>query len=219
MNFKELKDRLRLGLKNPDQEDDPDIDLGAYINSGYTDLSTRYPFHQTRKRSEFATSAGYHRYELPCDLTALLRVMHVEDGTKLIKVGDRFLASRKNVYNSRPRYYVRYRNYIELMNTPDAAYTIELFYVVAPCKLVEDSDEPVVPVTWHDGIVLRAKWYYWMDKGDVAQQTAALNNFSIWVSDKPSEIEEETVDIDSGVEVPTLARGYGHALRHSRFDD
>ena len=219
MNFRQLKDRLRLALKNPDTIDDPDIDLGGYVNSGYTDLAGRFAYHQTRKRTSFTTEAGYHRYELPCDLTALLRVMDVVAGQKLIKMGDRYLASRRNELQYPPSRYIRYRNYIELIPTPNDAREIELFYIAVPCMLETDEDIPVLPVTWHDGIVLRAKWYYWMDKGDQAQTAFAFNNFNVWVADKPNEIEEESVDIDSGVEMPTLSRGYGRGWHSSRFDD
>jgi hypothetical protein len=219
MNFRQLKDRLRIALKNPGVEDDPDLDLGGYINSGYVDVASRYPYHQTRKRSSFVTVAGSQKYELPCDLTVIRRLMDVGNGRKLVKTGDRYLASRRNDYNSRPSRYIRYRNYVELIPTPDAVYTIEIWYDALPCLLIEDVDEPVLPESWHPGIILRAKWYYWMDKGDQAQVSHALNNYSIWLSDKPSEIEEETVDLDAGVEVPTLARGYGYGLAHSRFDD
>jgi hypothetical protein len=220
MNFAELRSKLRTSIKKPDENDVPETDLGDYINEGYRDLAGRYQYHQTRKRCTFVTVLGESRYQLPPDIASVLRLGDLTHGRKLKKAGDRKIAERMvPIRQFWPRYYIRYRNYVELAPTPDAdGYVIEIFYIAIPALLQLDADTPVLPETWHRGIVLRARWHYFVDKGDSAQATEALNMFSVWVSDKPSEIEEESVDIDSAVEVPELSTPlYGH--RPSRFDD
>ncbi len=218
MNFLELKARLRKSVKNPDEADVSEADLGEYINDGYRDLASRYSYHQTRKRCQFTTEVGQVKYQLPSDCAAVLRVSDVTSGRKLTKAGDRNISDRLGITNFAPRGYERYRNYLQLLPTPDAAYVIEVFYIALPCKLVNDTDCPVLPPSWHNGIWMRGKWYFYIDAGDIAQQVAADNAYKLWLADKPSEIEEESVDIDSGVEVPTL----GHRSTSSlfrRFDD
>jgi hypothetical protein len=219
VNFGELKARLRTSVKNPDEQDVPEDILGSYINSGYLDLAARYDFHQTRKRCTFVTVAGQAKYQLPGDIAAVLRLRDNTHGRKIWKKGDRAIASQHvPKYQFWPRYYVRYRNYVELIPTPsEDGFVIEVYYIAIPAILAEDSDIPVLPLTWHDGVVKRARWYYFDEKGDVAQATAALNSYSVWLSDKPSEIEQESVDIDSGVELPTLSRRGGYCGQ--RFDD
>lgn len=221
MDFAALKARLRVSLKNPTISDLSDPDCGTYINSGYTDLSGRYPAHQTRKRCSFDTVASQAKYQLPLDISAVLRLRNSTLGYKLSKKGDRHVANRGIPIIERcPREYVRYRNYVELLPTPDAVYTIEVFYLALQVLLANDSDVPVLPDNWHDGIWMRAKWYYFMDHGDLAQQTNALNAYTIWLSDKPSEIDEESRDIDSGVELPELTRvERSFASAGSQFDD
>jgi hypothetical protein len=220
VNFLELRAALRTSVKNPDEADAPEDVLGQYINEGYRDLAGRYAYHQTRKRCTFLTVAGVAKYQLPPDLASVLRLRDNTHGRKLIKGGDRAVATQYvPIFQHWPRQYIRYRHYVELIPTPDADnYVIEVYYIAIPALLSADSDVPVLPDPWHRGIVLRARWYYFLDRGDSAQQTAALNSYTVWVSDKPSEIEEESVDIDSGVEVPELSKPlYGNSS--TRYDD
>lgn len=219
MNFAALKARLRRSVKNPGEEDVPDTDLGENINEGYRDLASRYAYHQTRKRCTFVTVVGQDRYQLPPDLASVLHLRDNTHGKKIWKGGDR-TATVKSIYEVRwwPKKYVRYRNYVQLLPTPDGEYVIEVYYIAIPALLTLAEDVPVLPETWHIGIMMRAKWYYFIDRGDSAQATEALNNYTIWLSDKPSEIEEESVDIDSSVEVPTSANPRTGASP-SGFDD
>src|SRR5688572_5671461 len=94
MNFGEAKARLRKAVKNPDLTELSDADCGAYVISGYVDLASRYPYHQTRKRCTFDTVVGEEKYQLPTDLTALYRVKNITTGRKIWKSGDRLIADR-----------------------------------------------------------------------------------------------------------------------------
>lgn len=219
MNFGELKARLRKSVKNPSVDDVPDSELGEHINDGYKDLAGRYAYHQTRKRCTFTTEVGQSKYQLPADCASVLRLRDNTHGRKLKKSGDRGLSSRGvPEINFWPSSYVRYRNYVDLRPVPDGNYVIEIYYIAIPQLLVADTDLPVLPDTWDIGIWLRAIWYYHMVHGDSAQATQALNNYTVWLSDKPSEIEEESVDIDSSVELPELA-GQRSLAPSSRYDD
>jgi len=220
MNFSDLRAALRRSIKNPDENDAPEIDLGDYINEGYRDLAGRYQYHQTRKRCTFVTVAGQAKYSLPPDLASVLRLRDNTHGRKLRKAGDRLIADQRvPKFEFWPFFYVRYRHYVELVPTPNEdGYIIEVYYIAIPALLSLDTDVPVLPETWHRGIVLRARWHYFMDRGDSAQATEALNLFSVWVSDKPSEIEEESVDIDSAVEVPDMSQPL-YSNRSLRWDD
>lgn len=218
MNFSELKARLRISVKNPVEQDITDEMLGSYINSGYLDLAARYDYHQTRKRCTFTTIAGETKYQLPGDVASVLRLRDNTHGKKIWKAGDRAIASQSvPKWEWWPRSYVRYRNYVELLPVPrETGWVIEVYYIAIPAVLVNDTDIPVLPLTWHEGIYMRGKWYYFNDTGDTVQATSALNSYSVWLSDKPNEIQVESVDIDRGVEMPTLGRSSGW---DGRFDD
>lgn len=220
MNFLDLRAALRRSVKNPDETDAPQIDLGVYINEGYRDLAGRFAYHQTRRRCTFVTVRSQAKYQLPPDIASVLRLRDNTHGRKLWKAGDRAIAEQRiPKFEFWPRYYIRYRNYVELIPTPDAdGYVVEVFYIAIPGLLSADTDVPVLPETWHRGIILRARWYFFLDRGDSAQATEALNSFTVWVSDKPSEIEDESVDIDGSVEVPELSIPL-YSNRHTKWDD
>lgn len=218
MNFTELKARLRSSVKNPDLLELTDAAAGEYINSGYRDVCGRYPFHQTRKRCTFDTIIGEEKYQMPDDLAAILRLKILDTGRKLWKAGDRLIADRlTDGFRADPKRYVRYRNYVELAPTPSRVQTIEIYYRAMSGLLDGTNLNPVLPIEWHDGIWMRARWYYWIDKGDTAQKASADADYKLWLSDKASEIDEESVDIDSGVELPELTRGWKPSTL--RFDD
>jgi hypothetical protein len=206
MNLEDLNARLRRSIKRPGEEDVSEEDLTQYINEGYRDLCGRYAHHMTRKICTFLTVAGHAKYQLPDDCASVMWMRDQTHGNKLWKKGDRSRADQRvPIFEHWPRKYLRARNYVYLIPTPiEDGYVIEFQYIAIPALLALPADVPVLPVTWHMGIVLRARWYYFIDRGDIAQQNAALNTYTVWVSDKPSEIEEETVDIDSGVELPEL---------------
>lgn len=218
MNFGELKDRLRQSVKNPDLNELSDVAAGSYINSGYKDVSGRYSFHQARKRCTFDTIVGEEKYQMPGDLAAILRLKILDTGKKIWKAGDRLIADRlTDGFRADPRYYVRYRNYVELAPTPYRVQTVEIYYKALTEKMETNAELPILPDDWHDGIWMRARWYYWVDKGDMAQKASADADYKLWLSDKPSEIDEESVDIDSGVVLPELTRGWNPSSL--RYDD
>lgn len=210
MNFGELKARLRASVKNPDEGDKPELLLGQYINDGYRDVHSRYPFHQARKICTFDTVAGQPKYQLPPDVSAIRSMSNRTLGGKLWQSEDDHLIERSvNAPLWRPKRYVRYRNYVHLIPTPDGVYTIAVWYKYIAALLQADEDVPNLPEDWHIGIVWRARWYYFVEAGDSVQATIADNNFKLWALDKPTEIEEETFDSDRGIGRPELNVSYG----------
>ena len=218
MNLADLESRLRTSVKNPDEGDKPRTQLIQYINDGYRDVFSRYPFHQARKICTFLTVVGQPKYQMPPDLSAILSISNRTNGGKIFKSDDDHVIERHAGSPLwRPRLYIRYRNYIHLVPTPDAVYVIAVFYKYIPTLLVADLDAPSLPEDWHIGIMLRARWYYFMEAGDSQQATVADNNYKLWAMDKPTEIEEETVDQDQGIRRPELSH-----IRYGRswaYDD
>lgn len=218
MNFVELIDRLRVSVKNPDETDKPKLLLGQYINDGYRDVFGKYPMHQNRKICTFDTVYNIAKYQLPPDISAVFSISNRTTGRKLRKAGDNKAIDRLDNRPTRPQFYVRYRNYLRLVPVPDGIYTIAVFYKFIPMLLVNDTDIPQLPEDWHIAIMFRAKWYYYFDTGDVMQMTAADNAFKLWAMDKPSEIDDETVDADWSVERPEQ-RHQAIGGRGYRYDD
>jgi hypothetical protein len=219
-----MQARLLKRLGSPSDSGAPTADdLTYYLNVAYLDILDRFRFHKARQRCRFNTIAGTSRYSIPTEAKAIFRLMNVTRGYKLSKRGDRFLSSNSPatdltnldetvIPNIPPSYtwgppteYIRYRDYMELSPIPDSVYTMEVFYKYDVPELVDLVDAPAIARSWHHGIVLLATWYYYDEQKDQPKKQDALSTFMEWVSTKPNEIDEESVDIDTAAEVPTLS--------------
>lgn len=228
MNLLTMRNTLRTKIGSPTATDVSDATLTRICNAVYREVASKYPFNEVRCIKSFATIAGSPRYDVPTDLAALYRVWNDTEKKKLIKRGVRFLASaRKGVADGKPRYYVRVKDYIQLIPTPDAVYNIHIFYLTDIQDMVADTDSPVLPLAWHDGLVLKARHAYYDERGDIGKAIYAKNEWKDWVADKPSEIDLEKDDLeDGGVIVESLGGehsgtiGYRGDYRHfpTRFD-
>jgi hypothetical protein len=99
--------------------------------------------------------------------------MNVTKGYKVVKHGDRHLASDSPSTDStslddsvnfppedtwgQPTEYIRYRDYMELMPIPDDVYTMEIFYKYDEAELVDADDEPGIPIIVNKKMCLRHK--------------------------------------------------------------
>jgi hypothetical protein len=201
---------LRKKIGNPTVADVSNLDLDRIINAAYREIGSKYPFNETRCIKAFNTVVDTARYQVPTDMAALYRVWDDTNKRKLTKRGVRYLASLPlNFAAGAPRGYVRVKDYIQLIPTPDAIVSIQLFYLSDLGDLVADEDEFVLPLAWHDGIILKARHIYYDERGDIGKAIYAKNEWKDWVSDKPSELDLEKDDHDDvGVILPGLHTGH-----------
>lgn len=231
MRLDAMRTQLRQRIGSPTATDVTDATLTDHLNSAYLDIADRYRFHKARKRCQFRTVQGEPRYDMPSDLLAIYRISDTTNNVKLEKWGDRQLSSRTDTTTQgKPLRYVRYRDWVELDPLPDygnglafddplvTGYLMEVFYKYAIAAMVGDADVPGIPSSWHEGIVRMAKYYYYENIADAPKAAMAYEAFKLWVSDKPTEIDEESVDIDSGVEVLSLSRRVSPRLDFDHAD-
>lgn len=211
MDLTTMRTRLRARIGNPDTTDVPDATLTRIINSAYTDIADRFRFHSARKLCTFPTVADTQDYGLPTDLIEIMKVRDQTNGWQLSKADYLDEAAKEersdSVITERPRFYIRYRNFIRLEPTPDGVYTIELFYRAGITELSADGDTPILPSAWHEGIIKLARHYFYDEVGDIPKAQYALSIYNSWLSTKPNEVDEEKKDLDKGVRIPTLATG------------
>lgn len=215
MDLNTMRQVLRVKIGNPNTSDTPDATLTRILNAAYREIGSKYPFNETRCIKSFDTTANVPRYTMPLDLAALLRVWDDTNKRKLVKRGVRYMASLPTgVQPGKPRDYVRTRDWMQLIPVPDAVYTIFIYYLTEIADLVGDTDEPVLPLPWHDGIINKARYIYYDEIGDIAKASYALGVWKDWVADKPSEIDIEKDDIeDVGVIIASLGGEYGRRMR------
>ena len=211
----ELRDDLRTKLGSPNIADVPEIALTRIINEAYREIGTKFPFHETRCISSMSTVIGQQRYNLPTDAAVVRKVWNATTGRALRKSGISTIAGLRGTANGGPyagsaTRYIRAGRYIELVPTPNAVETIYIYYHTHVASLVEDTDRPVLPESWHPGIIQLARYKWWDERGDMAKATYAYQAYKLWLSDKPSEIDQEKVDMDEAVQLPELAHGYSY---------
>lgn len=217
MDLATMRNTLRTKIGFPTVTDVSEDTLTRIINAVYREVCNKYAFNETRCIKSFNTAIGTARYTLPTDIAVLWRVWNDTEKYKLRKRGVRFLATlAPNIPQNKPRDYVRTKDWIEVSPVPDAVYVIKIFYLTETADLVADGDTPVLPLPWHDGLVLKARHSYYDERGDIGKAIYAKNEWKEWLSDKPSELDMEKDDLDdAGVVVATLG-GEHRMLRNGR---
>lgn len=219
MNLLEMRTSLRAKAGNPTTAEVPDSTLDRHINTAYLYIAGRYPFTETRKTTSFPTTVAFSRYQVPPDAAAIL---HVWDSTNRRRLAKLHYRSESELGRALPpgppRGYIRGSNWIQLIPTPLAEYTLVLDYQATPTSLAADADVPIFPTSWHEGIVIRARFNYYDERGDVGKAIYVSNAWKDWVADKPSELDAEKDDFEHGVEMPELARSLALPWNYRKYD-
>lgn len=206
MDLLAIRTRVRSGVGSPSTTDVTDTVLNGFINDATSDLAVKFPHHKARRRTSFNTVADTQEYDLPSDVGAILRVWDETNHRRLEKIADSGFSELPDMESGKPLKYCRFRTQIALVPSPDEDdIVIWIHYRQNLTAMSADGDEPELPRSWHHGIVLLAKWYYYDDQGDVLKKNEAWATYRTWLDDMPTEQEEESADIDSGVRLPTLA--------------
>lgn len=223
MNLSDMRTDLRRKIGNPSVAEVADALLTSHINTAYRWVAGRYAFQELRKTVAVPTVASQNYVNIPAGVAAVLRLWDTTSMRKLRKAGVRMLASLPdNIVAGEPRWYVREGTKLTLVPTPDAVYSLTLYYLADITALAVDADVPVIAPSWHDGIVLKARHVYYDERGDVGKAIYASNAWKEWVADKPSEVDIEKTDMDdSRVILPELGGREYHMLgrRDPRFDE
>lgn len=208
MNLATLRESLRRMIGNPTTADVTDGQLLVHINTAYRELTNKYRFHLGRKICTFDTIQGVSRYGLFPDLASIIRVRNNTTEVRMEMSDSRRryeeVNMTANVQLGKPVRYIRFRDWMELMPIPDGVYEIEVYYKMSIVDLAADGDSPVIPESWHRGILLLSRYVYYDEEGDIPKATTAYARFNTWVQDQPTEVDEEKSDLDTGVAIPTL---------------
>lgn len=222
MDLQTARQTLRTKIGNPSTTDVTDVTLTRIINAAYREIGTKYPFNEIRCITTFNTDTVSARYNLPTDLAVIRRVWDDTNKRRLVKRGVRYLSAvPKDLPATFPRDYVRGPTWIQLVPAPDAVYAINIYYDTSLADLVDDTDTFVLPLAWHDGVVLKARHLYYDERGDIGKAIYAKTEWKDWLSDKPSEIDQEKDDMeDAGVVLSQLGGEYGRrgSIVDRRYD-
>lgn len=206
MNLGEMLVSLRRQLGNPTTTDVTDAVLTECINTAYQEIVSKVNFRRIKQLCRFDTIQSTSTYNLPTPVDAVLKVRNSTSDRRLEKWGDRRHSERMDDgTEGDPSYYVLMENFIRVWPVPDGVYTIEVYYRGAVTNLASNGQTPVIPASWHPGIVKLARQHYYDEiEGDLVKSKAAAESFAMWARGRVIEADEEKTDFDSGVSVVPL---------------
>lgn len=204
-----LQQYVRRRIGNPSATDVTDATLAGHVNDAYEEIRDKYKHTRGRARATFSTVLGTDKYRITDVTEVLYKAWDRTNDQELEVVGINYLVENDFIdsVQGKPVKVGRFEDYIQLLPVPNGVYQIELYYKEKFTALVNSSDIPDLPDAWHRGIGILASFnYYDVDGRDAAKATYQMQVYKNWLTDKPVESHEETEAIDSGVEMPSLAR-------------
>jgi len=153
MNFLQLKQETHYLLRDTNfltNNDDQYVDtyIGNWVNEGEIQfcLFTDYGVEQA---TDISLVASTQEYALPDDFIREKSVIYNCNYLTKGKYANAFLS---NITGQPYSYYLR-MNYIGFIPLPDSNYTAKLVYFSHGGAMADDTDEPIIPKTYHDTLI------------------------------------------------------------------
>lgn len=203
---------LRASLGNP-------VDAGAAalanlktcLNDALIEIYDKFRHLRAEQVQTVTTVASTATYALSAGTVAVLFVWDNTAGAtgrRLAKMSEDALPSTVPEVTGRPTHYYRSGTNILLYPTPDAVYTLSLITKVGPTALSADADPMPLPDSWKPAWLKLARYYYYDSFGnDPAKAREAYASYQVFVNDKPTTVEDESVDTTIGVDLGYASGG------------
>lgn len=204
---------LRASLGNPATTGAASAaNLKACLNDAILELYDKYRHLRGESTQTVTTVASTASYALGATVEAVLFVWDNTSGMtgrRLRKMPEDDLPRTVPTVTGRPTHYYRTGSTIQLFPVPDAVYTIGLLCKTTPTALSADGDLMPLPDSWKPAWYKLARYYYYDGVGnDPAKAREAYASYQVFVNDKPTQAEEESVDPVVGVDLGYASRGW-----------
>lgn len=214
-----LRSRLRQRIGNPSTTALPNASADSYVNLGYHHTLDTFLHTVMRQEYQFSTVAGTATYTIPRAYRSLIRLWNQTEGKRVYKVTDVYAyqlrAGTNDTTRGRPIRYFKKGAEVRLFPTPDAVYVMQAYCKMKLSDLVNDTDEIEID-DWDDIILARAAYGYYLDIGDEPKAKWQLAVWKEATNNKPSQLEEETVDLETPANAWDLYPNRGAPRRSSR---
>lgn len=143
-----------------------------WINRGYQHLCGMLTIPELKGSILFPVVASQPLYLLPVDPTGkyqvverIMQPLSLVDDTDYRGGGRQIIGpiSLSHFYGlanctGLPTRFLRYNSMLVLWPTPESVLSLILNFQINPLPLAADTDSPLIPQKWHEGIVLAARW-------------------------------------------------------------
>lgn len=172
--------------------------VNKFVNYAYRDLASSIQLEELIESLTFNTVANQYLYKLPNAVRDLRSVSLVDAVTYSVSGGiplrkrDLFWYRRQILFSDvGPTDYFKYNDLLVLWPTPTAVNALSLEFRIRPDDLVNDTDSPILPTEWHEGIMLLAKAKLHSALLEPDQAAVAENDFVKFVRRKTDRAAEE----------------------------
>lgn len=178
MQFSVIRSYAATRFRDPTNVIVDDTTWKLYVNSAYGDLLMRMPYGPWTEGSTTITiNSGVRSGALPTDVNRVSAVWNSTDGFPMVP-----LEGRMQVFNEypqqieigQPMHYRIFGNSLYVYPLPQANTSFTVEYFKLPADMVNDTDVPAIPETYHDALVAGAVAKAYVDDGNaqLAQQFA-----------------------------------------------
>lgn len=185
--------------------------LKLCLNDALLELVDKFRHLRGESAQTVTTVAGTATYALGATVEAVLFVWDNTSGMsgrRIHKMSEDELPRTKPGVSGRPTHYYRSGTSMLLYPTPDAVYTLSAICRVTLTALSADGDLFPLPDTWKPAWLRLAKHYYYDGPGnDAAKAREAYASYQVFVNDKPTTAEEESIDQVVGVDLGYATSG------------
>lgn len=138
--------------------------INKHINWAYISLCSMIDLTELHSDLQIDVVASQPLYNLPRQISvarqlAIVDAMNYAEGGRILAKIDYKSYRRQTDYpaTDEPRAWFRYNRMLVLWPTPVAARTAALEFKIRPDDLTADTHSPIIPVEWHEAILLFAK--------------------------------------------------------------
>lgn len=213
IDLQDMRDDLRKHT-GTDEHDLPNDSCDLLLNRSYWEILDKFHFREKEVSGTFPTVAGTRAYGTPSPFEALRSLSILDTVTEHHIVLQRMtVQGYEESYDETtgeqglPTHYVREGCGVKLWPTPDDVYTVTMKYWTVLEDLSDTNNEPPIPQSWHEVILLGGVWRAFLQFGDYVRGNAAKSHQKALVDSMvPVEAKEEYDSRYSGVTV--LGRDY-----------
>lgn len=212
VTFLTAQTELRASLGNPADAGSAALaNLKTCLNDALLEIYDKFRHLRAEQVQSVSTVASTAVYALGSTVEAVLYGYDNTSGMtgrRLKKLSEDMLPETVGAAEGRPTHYYRSGTNITLHPIPDAVYTLAFIAKVRPTALAADGDTLPLPDTWKPAWLKLARYYYYDGFGnDPAKAREAYASYQVFVNDKPTTVEEESVEPTMGVDLGYATRG------------
>lgn len=176
--------------------------LRLWINLAYVDLVTALDLESAEGSIQFTTVAGESLYRLPAEVAAIHALAAINPnqveypeygGHPLDPVTKEDYRMLPEMTGEVPGKYFRQDDLLIIYPEPETAVDMVMDFVLRPDFMANDTDSPILPVEWHEGILLGARKKVFRVLLEPALAAEAANDYTEFIRDRrdPREADDK----------------------------